>query len=488
MLSKPKLYTISLIEGAAVMAAEIGGAKLLAPFFGSSLYVWSSVMAITLGGLASGYFVGGQWSKRENKTRILRQVLIAAVVCLCVMPFLAHLFGIIAMHLPLILAVMVSVFVLLFPTTLCMGATSPLIISLLTDTPNQSGENSGKVYAISTLGGITATFLCGFYLIPTIGIKLTLLCFAFLLAVGSLLLTNKKSHYFFVLCPAFIAFCSVMYFPLSKQVRYTTEGILGKLEIKEEMASMNTSVVIRKLLINNIIQTEMNMDTKQSVSDYVRLIEENMGHFPKGKALVLGLGGGLIANMLTSWHYSVTAVEFDERIIEAARQFFHVNDSVKIIHDDARHYMNTCQEKYQLILFDMFKAEEQPSHVITIESLNKLKQIMNKESMILVNTHGYLTGTNGLGTQCLLATLKKAGFYIKLCTYSKDEDYRNLLLFATTQPLEVNLKHELPSVAVPQVIEINTDDKPVLEVLNAPANQAWRNSYLNNYILRHDQH
>jgi hypothetical protein len=46
MLNKNKLYTISFVEGASVMAAEICGAKLLAPFFGSSLYVWSSVMAM----------------------------------------------------------------------------------------------------------------------------------------------------------------------------------------------------------------------------------------------------------------------------------------------------------------------------------------------------------------------------------------------------------------------------------------------------------
>ena len=85
MLNKNKLFTISFVEGASVMAAEICGAKLLAPFFGSSLYVWSSVMAITLGGLASGYFLGGKLSKRENKENTLLYVLIAASISsLCI--------------------------------------------------------------------------------------------------------------------------------------------------------------------------------------------------------------------------------------------------------------------------------------------------------------------------------------------------------------------------------------------------------------------
>ncbi len=71
MLHKNKLYTISFVEGASVMAAEICGAKLLAPFFGSSLYVWSSVMAITLGGLASGYFIGGKLRFERNLNHVM---------------------------------------------------------------------------------------------------------------------------------------------------------------------------------------------------------------------------------------------------------------------------------------------------------------------------------------------------------------------------------------------------------------------------------
>jgi len=106
MLNKNKLYAISFVEGASVMAAEICGAKLLAPFFGSSLYVWSSVMAITLGGLASGYFIGGKLSLRANKEKTLLFVLIAAVCSLCIMPFLTSLFLILASGLSLIPAVL----------------------------------------------------------------------------------------------------------------------------------------------------------------------------------------------------------------------------------------------------------------------------------------------------------------------------------------------------------------------------------------------
>ncbi len=487
MLHKNKLYTISFIEGASVMAAEICGAKLLAPFFGSSLYVWSAVMAITLGGLASGYFFGGQLSKKDNKTQSLLYVLVAAVCCLCLMPFMTTVFLLSASHLSLIPAVIISVLFLLFPTMLCMGATSPLIISILTQNASQSGENSGRIYAVSTVGGILATFLCGFYLIPNFGVQFSLIVFAILLSLACLFLIFKKkskSEAILLLLIVSFTFYGFIKTKPNRFAIYKSDGILGKLEIRDEPAYNNPDITVRKLLINNTIQTEMNLETHLSTSEYVRLIEKNLLYFPKGKALILGLGGGVVANMFQSHAYDVTAVEFDERIITMSKRFFFLNDSVKTICEDARYYINSSSDKYNLILFDIFKAEEQPSHVITRESLIKLKTMLDTNGVVLINTHGYLTGEKGGGTQCMLATLKNAGFNIKICTFSENEDFRNLLLVATVRSLDVTLNNELYPIIYSNLETLNSDDKPSLEALNAYANQSFRKLYIDNYILK----
>jgi len=485
MIPKKRLFVISFAEGAAVMAAEISGAKLLAPFFGSSLYVWSSVMAVTLGGLACGYFIGGRMSTKAQKEQKLLLILIGAISCLCLMPFMSGLFYFTASYLPLIPSVILSVFVLLFPTMLCMGATSPLIISILTTSAGESGINSGKIYAISTVGGIVATFACGFYLIPYVGVKLTLICFATVLALACLLLITKKEMKLFpvmllpLLCVIIYSFKNTTRHSF---IIYETEGMLGKLEIREEPLFKDPSVMIRKLLINTIIQTEMNVDTKASVSDYVSLLKQNSSYFPEGKALVFGLGGGLVSNMLAQQHYQVTGVEFDERIIEMAKRFFYLDPSVKTICDDARHYLNSCHQTYNLILFDVFKAEEQPSHIITSESLAKLKTIMDTNALVLINTHGYLTGEKGQGTQCLLATLKQSGFYVKVCASGNTEAYRNLVIVAGLHPFTTVWNDEI-SIPGTSTSFVNKDDQPVIELLNAPANKEWRSNYIRNYIL-----
>jgi predicted O-methyltransferase YrrM len=253
--------------------------------------------------------------------------------------------------------------------------------------------------------------------------------------------------------------------------------MLGKIEVIDKR--IDSTATIRLLLVNHIVQSEQNLKTKLSTSDYIHIIEKNIDSLPNKKALVLGLGAGLSANMLVKNNYKTTAVEIDERIIFAAKTYFNLDSTVQTICSDARVYINQCQEKYDFIMFDIYKAEEQPSHVISKESLRKLKLMLHKNAFIAINTHGYLEGKIGLGTQCLLATLKQAGFNLKICTSNSNPHYRNLIIFASETPLKESLYDEINFSIIDSLL-INTDDKPVLEKLNAEASKTWRLHYIQN--------
>ncbi len=486
MLLRHRFLLISFVEGASVMAAEISGARLLAPFFGSSLPVWSAVMAVTLAGLASGYFLGGRLSRRPNREKILLVVLLAAACALLSMTFLGRVFYLAGAYLPLLPAVVLSVVVLIFPATLFMGATSPLIIAILTQEHRESGANSGKIYAISTLGGILATFLCGFYLLPVVGVKATLSGFAGAMFLVSVLV-KARPYPRTLLAVLFLTGALAVYgfvrAPKNPFLVYEEEGILGKLEIREEPPRSQDGAPVRKLLINTIVQTEMDVASRKSVSAYVNLLERNLDGFPAGKALVLGLGGGLVANMLAEHQYQVKGVEFDQRVIDMAKHFFYLNPSVETVCDDARHFLNADTCKWSLVLFDIFKAEEQPAHVITRQSLRQLKTLLDTDAVVLINTHGYLTGEKGRGTLCLIATLADAGFHLRLCASADNEAYRNLLVVASLRPFSRQLYHELPVPILTPDGPINDDDRPVMEQLNAAANQEWRSNYIRHYIF-----
>jgi len=195
-----KLLLLSFIEGAAVMAAELCGAKLLAPVFGSSLYVWASVMGITLAALASGYFFGG-WMSTETKAQHKRLFLILniAALFLILLPVLSHYLVPRISYMPFLPGVVISTITVLFLPVFFLGASSPLFIALQTTDRETAGRVSGSVYAVSTAGGILATFLCGFYLIPEIGLSACLVCFgSSLFAVNFIVFKILKPFHLFL--------------------------------------------------------------------------------------------------------------------------------------------------------------------------------------------------------------------------------------------------------------------------------------------------
>jgi len=177
------LFLVSFFEGAAVMAVELIGAKMIAPYYGSSLYVWSAVLALTLGGLAVGYFIGGKISTRSSFKRTLYIIILLTALLIAVMPFTSGAIMSATLSLELRLGITISCLVFIFPPLMMCGMVSPMIIRLISTELAVVGKAAGTVFAISTLGGILATFLAGFYFIPFIGLKASSFYMAILLGI-----------------------------------------------------------------------------------------------------------------------------------------------------------------------------------------------------------------------------------------------------------------------------------------------------------------
>ena len=152
------------------MATEIIGAKISAPFYGTSIYVWSSVLSATLGGLAVGYYIGGRLSKHLKGSRQLHIAVLTSALLMLTFPWSSKIIMELSLALPLKIGVIVSTFLTLSPVMLCYGIVSPLIVKLITPHQSYAGRSSGTVYSISTIGGVVSTFLFGFRLIPYEGL------------------------------------------------------------------------------------------------------------------------------------------------------------------------------------------------------------------------------------------------------------------------------------------------------------------------------
>jgi hypothetical protein len=177
------LFLVSFVEGGAVMAVELVGAKMVGPFYGGSLYVWAAVLGLTLGGLTTGYIGGGLLSRKYPCRRTLHLVMLASAVLVALMPAIGGAVMQATLGLGLRAGITLSCLVFLFPPLVCFGMVSPLIIRLVTSHDSKVGHAAGLVYAISTVGGIVATYVVAFHAVPEAGMRASLLVTAACLAL-----------------------------------------------------------------------------------------------------------------------------------------------------------------------------------------------------------------------------------------------------------------------------------------------------------------
>lgn len=196
MKTKNLLFLISFLEGGALMAAELISAKLMGPYYGSSLIVWTSVFVCTLSGLALGYFLGGKYASKNNLPNLLLKILLFGTIYFALMAPLSAFMMEFTLNFPIEIGSLLSVLVFLFPLLVSFGMVSPIIISHLTENIANSGQNSGTIYTISTLGGIFISLFCGLYAIPILGLKVSILISSGLLLIATLssylIIKNKQ--------------------------------------------------------------------------------------------------------------------------------------------------------------------------------------------------------------------------------------------------------------------------------------------------------
>lgn len=488
------LLSLSFIEGGALMACELLSAKMLAPYFGSSIFVWSAVLGVTLASLALGYYQGGTLSMHEKRDKIVLTVLIAAGLFLMFLPFTAQLVLTYAQYFSFRQGVLIAAILIILPPVTCMGMVSPLMVANLDHSIESAGKRAGLIYTISTSGGILATFTYGFYIIPKFGLIFPSVFTGFILALIPAVLIFKhgwKSSGI-VGIGFIVAISGAFYFkniPGSElKILYQEEGILGQVLVAEVPIKRNDSFQFeRTLFVNRIIQTSYNpkndkfndFDYFNSVSDVVDSLD------PGSRVLILGLGGGVLARDAFRKGMLVDAVEIDQRIIDVSRRYFNLEEKINVFRDDARHFLNSCENKYDLILFDLFRGEETPAHVFTAESIEQTMKILNPGGVVLINANGYYKGEIGKGTRSLYKTMRAMGLYVELYPTDSLEDRSNMIYIASNaigvfdEKIPAYMQQNFiphDSLHVEDAVVL-TDRRPILDHLNQEATLRWRIAY-----------
>jgi predicted membrane-bound spermidine synthase len=185
------LIVLVFVAGATSLAVEMAASRLLAPYFGSSIFVWASLIGLILLYLTIGYYLGGRLADRYPHANLLYNLTLLVALLVGIVPFIAQ--PVLSLSLSLFASSPLSIFygsllsvLLLFalPMTL-LGCVSPFAIRLRIDQVGKAGRTAGMLYAISTAGSIVGTFLPVLVLLPDIGTRDTYFVFALALLLVS---------------------------------------------------------------------------------------------------------------------------------------------------------------------------------------------------------------------------------------------------------------------------------------------------------------
>jgi len=203
-LRKTVLYVIVFVSGAVVLSLEILASRVLQPKFGSSVYVWGSLIAVFMGGLATGYYVGGQLSDRQASFArfgllLFISAVLVAFIPLCSTPIRDMIFRRLGMESVERLGPLLTSLVLFLIPTTALGTISPYAVRLLADDPSKLGRQVGSLYALSTVGSIAGTLGTTFFLIVWLHTPLALFLLGAIQAVLACLavgygLSTKPTH------------------------------------------------------------------------------------------------------------------------------------------------------------------------------------------------------------------------------------------------------------------------------------------------------
>lgn len=149
------------------MSLELLGGRILAPYFGSSIYVWGSIITVFMLSLALGYLFGGRLSLHRPSLGRFGIIFAVAAVLLYPLVYLAEPVMVWIFELvedPRYGSLLAAGFLFILPTVI-MGMISPYSVRLLVASTHESGQVAGRLYFVSTMGSALGTLATSFYFV-----------------------------------------------------------------------------------------------------------------------------------------------------------------------------------------------------------------------------------------------------------------------------------------------------------------------------------
>jgi spermidine synthase len=433
------------IAGAALLGLEIASSRVLAPFFGNSLYVWGALIGVVLAGLSTGYWLGGMIADRFPTPRLLVGLLGSGALLVLAIPFVDGwvLDRVVDWDPGPRLNPLVATILLFGVQSVVLGTVSPVAVRLKARSLEHLGRTAGRLFAISTAGSIAGTFLTSFWLIPELGTDQVLAsaAVALMLAAAAVAVVERlvvASALALVLAGASVG--GVLSLAPNKtgtvaasQLRnwspvYRRQGADDKVggvpedqsgyTILETKDSQYHRIAVvedsesRYLRFDSSFQSGMYRDdpyrTRFEYSDYLQLA---FAYRPEAKRILyVGLGGGSAPKR--TWRdfpaVHIDVVELDPEVVNVAYRWFELprDPRLEVEVEDGRRYLAANDGPWDAIVVDAFYSDAIPFHLATREFLELASSRLAPGGVLVTNIIGAVQGPDSRLFRSMLRTYR----------------------------------------------------------------------------------
>jgi spermidine synthase len=415
------------ISGAALLGTELAASRVLAPFFGNSLFVWGALIGVVLAGLAIGYWSGGALADRIPAPELLAAVIALGAVSVLAVPFLDdHVLEAVVSWDPGPRANPVVASILLFgiPSVFLAGVT-PIAVRLRTRELEKVGRTAGGLFSVSTIGSIVGTFATAFWLIPELGTDQLLgVTAAALFAAATIVAVDQRQAIGALATTGACAgavVAAILFAPdtggtLSAaaarnwspvyrsheraggvaDVDYVGSKVLFSKDTEYHRLAVVQDGNTRVLRFGSSYQSAMDVnDPFETVYSYTDLFSLAMLYRPSTSSMLfLGLGGGSAPKRM--WRdfpeLQINVVELDPVVVDVARRYFAVPDDprMQIDTEDGRLFLAKTDRTWDVIMLDVFYEDGIPFHMATREFLELVRERLTPGGVVLMNVIGSL--------------------------------------------------------------------------------------------------
>jgi len=414
------LCAACFFAGAAILAVELAGNRLITPIFGNTLYTWTGLISVILVAIAVGDYVGGWLVDRHPNFRVLGMLfLLAGFFTLLIEPVLELLRAGLEKNIDVVSGPIWVSFVLFSIPACLLASVSPFTVRLLSRTLSDQkiGLSAGLVGMLGTLGSFLGTLATGLYLIPFAGLKAIFIGCAviqFVIGLGALLLFGKPAGKGALAAVAVFAIGALLavYASAPKPPYMVWEKSSFYHDIKVIDEPYRDGKTARLLKLDTTHEGAQELETGELLFDYQKFWKLAHVFTPNLKsALFIGGGGfGMPERLSTDFPAAdITVAEIDPAVIETGHKYFRLDQfpKVKVVASDGRRFLTQSDKRYDMIFGDAYSGVQSvPAHLTTREFFTQISNHLEDNGVYMMNLIGAIQGNQSTYFRAINTTLR----------------------------------------------------------------------------------